>query len=512
MGVVRCAGVLRPLAEVETTGEFLEKLPLVAHVPEGAGDRARHEGPPRAREEARHHHHDEEAPEARRRREAAHRDGSLAPRAHALGAAAARLRRPADRAHRRRRRHRARQGQAGARAPQATRSASSSSACAPSSTWSPAAASTSTAATRRVREQAPRLAEARRRRRGRRDLRGQAAAPAPRHGRGRHVRRRLRARDDEDGRRRRERRRSAPTPRRVIRAWRDGLDLVPLDGGGWAPLPADWLEQHGQRVADLLAARDATTKKLATAALARPRRALRGARACRRRQRRAARAARRGLRRHPARCAARRPRRDAAPLPARRRRLARRSSATPGSAAMLADDMGLGKTLQTLCALRGAHARRLPDERRLQLGRRRSRASGPGSRSCVYHGPSARSIATADVTLTTYAVLRLDADDARRRGRGTSSSSTRRRPSRTPTARSRAPPSSCAATFRVALTGTPVENRLEELWSLMHFTNPGLLGGRSDFQERYARPIADGRAAGAPRGCARRSARSCCAA
>src|SRR5581483_9835013 len=43
-----------------------------------------------------------------------------------------------------------------------------------------------------------------------------------------------------------------------------------------------------------------------------------------------------------------------------------------------------------------------------------------------------------------------------------------------------------------AVSGTPVENRLEELWSVMHFANPGLLGGRSDFQERYAAPIALG--------------------
>src|SRR5689334_24418046 len=48
------------------------------------------------------------------------------------------------------------------------------------------------------------------------------------------------------------------------------------------------------------------------------------------------------------------------------------------------------------------------------------------------------------------------------------------------------------ARFRVTLTGTPVENRLDELWSQFHFLNPGLLGGRQDFQERYARPIAEG--------------------
>jgi SNF2 family DNA or RNA helicase len=45
---------------------------------------------------------------------------------------------------------------------------------------------------------------------------------------------------------------------------------------------------------------------------------------------------------------------------------------------------------------------------------------------------------------------------------------------------------------RIALTGTPVENRLEELWSQLHFLNRGLLGGRADFRDRYARPISFG--------------------
>jgi SNF2 family DNA or RNA helicase len=42
---------------------------------------------------------------------------------------------------------------------------------------------------------------------------------------------------------------------------------------------------------------------------------------------------------------------------------------------------------------------------------------------------------------------------------------------------------------RIALTGTPVENRLSELWSIMEFTNPGLLGPAEKFRERYAIPI-----------------------
>lgn len=46
-----------------------------------------------------------------------------------------------------------------------------------------------------------------------------------------------------------------------------------------------------------------------------------------------------------------------------------------------------------------------------------------------------------------------------------------------------------AADFRMALSGTPVENRLAELWSIMRYCNPGLLGPLSRFNERFAAPI-----------------------
>jgi SNF2 family DNA or RNA helicase len=45
------------------------------------------------------------------------------------------------------------------------------------------------------------------------------------------------------------------------------------------------------------------------------------------------------------------------------------------------------------------------------------------------------------------------------------------------------------ADFRIALSGTPVENRLAELWSIMRFANPGLLGTATRFTERFATPI-----------------------
>jgi superfamily II DNA or RNA helicase len=54
------------------------------------------------------------------------------------------------------------------------------------------------------------------------------------------------------------------------------------------------------------------------------------------------------------------------------------------------------------------------------------------------------------------------------------------------------------ADIRIALTGTPVENQLGDLWSIMHFLNPGLLGSAKSFDERFAKPIvreSDARAA-----------------
>ena len=45
------------------------------------------------------------------------------------------------------------------------------------------------------------------------------------------------------------------------------------------------------------------------------------------------------------------------------------------------------------------------------------------------------------------------------------------------------------ADFRFALTGTPVENRLMELWSIMQFLNPGYLGAKDHFRREFAVPI-----------------------
>ena len=274
-------------------------------------------------------------------------------------------------------------------------------------------------------------------------------------------------------------------PDDVIAAWVAGDELVSLPTGGWAPLPLDWLERYGDRLADLLAARDATGRvaRHALFDLARlceeldhpPPPQLAGVRALV----------------------------DDfsgipdAPLPDDFTGELRSYQQTGinwlnflRSAEMggvLADDMGLGKTIQALCMIR---EKTLVVAPRSVLRNWENEASRfrPGLRVSVYHGPDRKLDKDADLIITTFALLRGDQekltkiewdmvilDEAQA--------------IKNPQSQVAQAAFKVDARFRLTLTGTPVENRLEELWSQMHFVNPGLLAGRKDFDERYAQPI-----------------------
>jgi SNF2 family DNA or RNA helicase len=177
-----------------------------------------------------------------------------------------------------------------------------------------------------------------------------------------------------------------------------------------------------------------------------------------------------------------------------------------GLGACLADDMGLGKTIQAIALL-------LQEREQAQAEdgvapalvicptsvvgnwRREIMRFGPTLRVMVHHGSDrARGedfVAEAqahDVIISTYGLARRDVDDL-----GQVSWSAvildEAQNIKNPHARQTQAVRSLPAANRVALTGTPVENRLSELWSIMQFLNPGFLGSQSSFRQAFALPI-----------------------
>ncbi len=155
--------------------------------------------------------------------------------------------------------------------------------------------------------------------------------------------------------------------------------------------------------------------------------------------------------------------------------------------ALLADDMGLGKTLQAMCAMRGRTLVVAPTSV-LYAWEEQIRRFRPNLTVCRYHGPTRALDTGADLVITTYALLRMDIDLLAETQWDTivlDESQTIKNPdSQVARAAYR-----LRGAFKVSLSGTPVENSLEDLWSQMHFLNPGLLGGRSEFDREFGEKI-----------------------
>lgn len=198
-----------------------------------------------------------------------------------------------------------------------------------------------------------------------------------------------------------------------------------------------------------------------------------------------------------------------------------------GLGACLADDMGLGKTAQLLALLVDERARAAltPAQERRSSTSGTTRRTGPprlgptlvlcpmslvgnwqreAARFApkltvyVHHGPGrlagkafTRRAGKADLVLSTYGLAtrdeqllasvrwrRLVLDEAQQ--------------IKNSAARTTQSVRSISAERRIAMTGTPVENRLSELWSIMEFLNPGVLGSERSFQKRFADPIERG--------------------
>jgi SNF2 family DNA or RNA helicase len=174
-----------------------------------------------------------------------------------------------------------------------------------------------------------------------------------------------------------------------------------------------------------------------------------------------------------------------------------------GLGACLADDMGLGKTVELIAFLLHLKEEGVLEQPTLLvcptsvLGNweREVKKFGPSLKILVHHGDKRakgkefnQAIKGKDLVITSYALAFRDAktleaiawqgvvlDEAQN--------------IKNPEAKQSQAIRKFPASFRISLTGTPVENRLSELWSILDFLNPGYLGTRQFFQRRFAMPI-----------------------
>jgi superfamily II DNA or RNA helicase len=167
-----------------------------------------------------------------------------------------------------------------------------------------------------------------------------------------------------------------------------------------------------------------------------------------------------------------------------------------GVGGCLADDMGLGKTIQVIALhlhRRSAGARPMLvvcPASLLGTWEREIRRFAPGIPVRRYHGGGRhlRDVAADEVVLVTYGVVLRDAAELGGLDWGMVVADEAQHV-KNPLSRTARELRTLPAAARLALTGTPVENRLSELWAILDWTTPGLLGHLDTFIRRIAVPV-----------------------
>jgi SNF2 family DNA or RNA helicase len=170
-----------------------------------------------------------------------------------------------------------------------------------------------------------------------------------------------------------------------------------------------------------------------------------------------------------------------------------------GFGSIIADDMGLGKTIQVISTLlKFKEEGSLNDKQKalvvaptglLTNWQAEIEKFAPTLTSHIFHG-NARDVEQfkADIMLTTYGILRSDAELLKKKKWQVMIIDEAQNIKNQETAQSKAV-KSIPANIRIAMSGTPVENRLSEFWSIMDFANKGYLGNLKTFKDDYANPI-----------------------
>ena len=167
-----------------------------------------------------------------------------------------------------------------------------------------------------------------------------------------------------------------------------------------------------------------------------------------------------------------------------------------GFGVCMADDMGLGKTIQVISLILKMKEEKSLDKPVLVIcpttlignWMKELQMFAPSLDAVVYHGAERQLDVKHDVILTTYAIMRIDVEELKKQQWGMIIVDEAQNIKNPDTAQTLAI-KMLKSDVKVAMTGTPVENRLTELWSIFDFINTGYLGSLKDFQKSYAIPI-----------------------
>lgn len=167
-----------------------------------------------------------------------------------------------------------------------------------------------------------------------------------------------------------------------------------------------------------------------------------------------------------------------------------------GFGCCMADDMGLGKTIQVISLIL-----KMKEDNKLKkpvlvvcpttlMGNwmKELEMFSPNIKAVIYHGSERKLDLNNDIILTTYAIMRIDVEELRKQNWAMVIVDEAQNIKNPDTAQTLAV-KSIKSDIKIAMTGTPVENRLTELWSIFDFINHGYLGALKEFQKSYAIPI-----------------------
>lgn len=170
-----------------------------------------------------------------------------------------------------------------------------------------------------------------------------------------------------------------------------------------------------------------------------------------------------------------------------------------GIGSVIADDMGLGKTLQVLATILKFKEQGLLEEQKILVIAPTGLLTNwmaeiekftPSINAVIYHGTnrSLNTLGEYDVMISSYGIMRSDAEKIKKLKWHSLIIDEAQNIKNQDTAQTKAIKSIKSGNF-VAMSGTPVENRLSELWSIMDYCNRGLLGNLKEFSETYSYPI-----------------------